>query len=84
MIDDWEAEVKGEGKPGSSIQPNPEEAEDLDAYILRERPLFEDIPYDFPTLLERQRAGETWREIAEELGLSARRYQVLGTNIKSV
>ncbi|MBJ6360841.1 hypothetical protein ACFOQM_05955 [Paenibacillus sp. GCM10012307] len=68
-VDDWEQELKGESADSAGGQPD--EAEDLDTYILRERPVFEDIPYDFPALLQRRKGGETWMIIAGSLGISS-------------
>src|SRR5690606_41581484 len=45
--------------------------EDLDEFILQEKPRFEDIPYDFPSLLERKKGGETWMRIANSIGTSS-------------
>ncbi|KZS45726.1 hypothetical protein AWU65_07265 [Paenibacillus glucanolyticus] len=46
--------------------------EALEQFILKERPLFEDIPLDFPELLERKRTGEvTWRELANSVGMTS-------------
>ncbi|WP_270167534.1 hypothetical protein [Paenibacillus sp. SYP-B4298] len=84
-VDDWERELKGESEDGAGEQPDasqPDEAEDLDAYILRERPQFDDIPYDFPALLERQRGGETWREVAETLGTDSKTLAALWSKYK--
>lgn len=44
------------------------EKEVLEAFILDRRPHFDDIAYDFPTLLERKRSGETWKKIAWSIG----------------
>ncbi|GIQ67426.1 hypothetical protein DUZ99_02170 [Xylanibacillus composti] len=45
--------------------------EDLEQFILQERPGFPDIEIDFPALLERKRSGETWMNIANAEGLSS-------------
>lgn len=58
-------------------QPDPEQEEGdelsdkarLEAFILEQKPVFEDIPFNFPQLLERKRESkETWLEIASDLG----------------
>lgn len=70
-LSDWEKEILGESDQEQQ-QPNiPDSepaAEDLDEYILQEKPRFDDIPYDFPALLERKKNGETWMQIAKSIG----------------
>lgn len=44
--------------------------EEIEQFILESKPSFEDIQYDFPALLERKKAGETWMDIASSLGVS--------------
>ncbi|MGO4953082.1 hypothetical protein [Paenibacillus sp. DRB1-1] len=46
--------------------------EELEEYILKARPTFEDIPVDFPTLLQQRREeGKTWMQIAKSIGLTS-------------
>jgi len=51
--------------------------EELDAFILAERPIFPEVEYDgqpipFPVLLEKRiKEGKTWREIASENGMTS-------------
>jgi len=66
-LNDYEKEIMGEtGQP--TVNESEPTAEDLDEYILQAKPKFEDIPYDFPSLLERKKGGETWMEIANSIG----------------
>lgn len=46
--------------------------EALEEYILENRPVFEDMPIDFPSLLEKKRGDNdiTWRELAGSVGLT--------------
>lgn len=47
-------------------------AEELEQYILSQRPSFPDLQLDFPRLFERKRIdGVTWREIAKEVGMTS-------------
>ncbi|MUG45501.1 hypothetical protein GNP95_10925 [Paenibacillus woosongensis] len=42
----------------------------LEEFILKEQPMFEDIPFDFPQFLKRRKEeGKTWIEIAKEAGV---------------
>ncbi|SFF22666.1 hypothetical protein SAMN04487969_11936 [Paenibacillus algorifonticola] len=45
--------------------------DDLDQYILKAKPSFPDILFDFPTLLARRKNGETWLKIAASLGIQS-------------
>lgn len=46
--------------------------EALEQYILEHRPAFDEIPIDFPSLLEeRLSSNKTWREIANEAGMTS-------------
>ncbi|MCV9949282.1 hypothetical protein [Paenibacillus polymyxa] len=46
--------------------------EELEEYILEVRPTFDDIPVDFPTLLQQRREeGKTWMQIAKSIGLTS-------------
>ncbi|MGG3874699.1 hypothetical protein [Brevibacillus laterosporus] len=43
--------------------------EQIESFILSgQAPTFEEIPYDFPTLLKRKHEGETWIQIATSIG----------------
>ncbi|OAB34144.1 hypothetical protein [Paenibacillus glacialis] len=44
--------------------------DELEHYILTNRPTFEDIPFDFPSLLkQRKEDGKTWMDISRETGV---------------
>lgn len=46
--------------------------EALEQFILEHRPAFEDLPLDFPALLEKRlQENKTWREIANEAGMTS-------------
>lgn len=46
--------------------------EELEEYILAQRPSFPDHPLDFPELLKRKRTEEvTWRELASSVGMTS-------------
>lgn len=46
--------------------------EELEEYILAQRPSFPDHPLDFPELLKRKRTEEvTWRELANSVGMTS-------------
>lgn len=66
-LSDWEKEVLGKTDVPSASMPAPA-IDDLDTFILQEKPQFEDIPFDFPALLQRKKDGETWMDIANSIG----------------
>ncbi|WP_019420161.1 hypothetical protein [Paenibacillus sp. OSY-SE] len=46
--------------------------EALEQFILEQRPVFDEIPIDFPALLEKRlNLNKTWREIANEAGMTS-------------
>lgn len=47
----------------------------IEEYILKERPSFPDLPYDFPNLLEGKREGNTWIQLANYLGILSTQLQ---------
>lgn len=50
--------------------------EELEQYILKERPSFEDIPLDFPLFLEKRlNEGKTWVEISKIAGVPSSQLQ---------
>jgi hypothetical protein len=50
--------------------------EELENFILQERPEFPDIPYNFPELLRRRREeNEKWIDLAKEVGIASSRLQ---------
>lgn len=56
--------------------------EDLEAFILSNKPSFEDIELDFPALLEKRKNGSTWMEIAREQNMTSGQLQVLWSKYK--
>lgn len=65
-LSDWEQEILNGEEPESNTPTTV--PVDVETIILTERPQFEDIPYDFPALLERKQSGETWMDIANSIG----------------
>ncbi|WP_339271699.1 hypothetical protein NYE54_09175 [Paenibacillus sp. FSL K6-1330] len=50
--------------------------EELEQFILKERPSFEDIPLDFPLFLEKRlKEGKTWVEISKIAGIPSSQIQ---------
>ena len=50
--------------------------EELEQFILKERPSFEDIPLDFPLFLEKRlNEGKTWVEISKIAGIPSSQIQ---------
>lgn len=78
-LDDWEREIMSESNADQELieqidarhneQPVDAAPVDLDTFILTKKPKFEDIEYDFPTLLQRKKSGDTWMDIAKSLGI---------------
>lgn len=66
-LSDWEQEIMGETDIPDDSEPTTV-IDDLDTFILQEKPQFEDIPFDFPALLQRKKDGETWMDIANSIG----------------
>lgn len=60
---DYEREIMGEFEAEIS-------KEALEEFIINQAPTFEDIPFDFPTLLKkRKEESKTWMQIAKEAGV---------------
>jgi uncharacterized protein (DUF433 family) len=74
-LDDWEREIMGENDEAlineidAKHNEQPAEPIDIDTYILTNKPVIEGIEYDFPTLLQRKKSGETWMDLAKDLGV---------------
>ncbi|MGP0579620.1 hypothetical protein ACTP13_21810 [Paenibacillus peoriae] len=74
-----EDESKDDNKPGDDSNSDTDtdsesviNNEELEEYILKVRPNFDDIPLDFPTLLhQRRKEGKTWMQIAKSIGLTS-------------
>lgn len=68
-LTDYEREIMGES---SGNQPEDEvdiSKEQLEEYILLQRPTFPDVDLDFPSLVEKRRNGATWLGLSKELGI---------------
>lgn len=64
-----ESQNEGDSKEGTSSEVGKEE---LEQFILQHRPAYEDLPLDFPALLEKRlQENKTWREIANEAGMTS-------------
>lgn len=60
-LTDYELEIMGEAEISK---------EALEEFIINQAPTFEDIPFDFPTLLKkRKEESKTWMQIAKEAGV---------------
>lgn len=71
--DDGQPDGEGDEEPQEGTGELSEakaDKEELEEFILERRPHFEDIPYDFPTLLQRRKDGESWLEISSSLGVT--------------
>ncbi|MEK5376591.1 hypothetical protein [Paenibacillus sp. FSL P2-0173] len=64
---------EGDQNPDTDTDPEPVvDKDELENYILKARPTFEDITLDFPTLLKQRREeGKTWMQIATSIGLTS-------------
>jgi hypothetical protein len=76
--DGFEIEYDNKKVPDQEPDPAEEDAEriegkdELETFILNGKaPKYDDIPYDFPELLKRKMAGETWMVIATSLKVSS-------------
>ncbi|BFH66224.1 hypothetical protein J27TS7_10700 [Paenibacillus dendritiformis] len=57
--------------------------EELEKFILEHRPSYDDLPIDFPSLLEeRLSSNTTWREIANKIGLTSGQFSTRWTAYK--
>ncbi|OMF31983.1 hypothetical protein [Paenibacillus peoriae] len=64
---------KDDSNPATDTDSEPVvDKDELENYILKARPTFEDIALDFPTLLQQRREeGKTWMQIATSIGLTS-------------
>jgi hypothetical protein len=75
--EDFEVEFEGkrqeqEPDPAEEDAERIEGKDELETFILNGKaPKYDDIPYDFPELLKRKMAGETWMVIATSLKVSS-------------
>lgn len=50
--------------------------EDLEQFVLNERPTFDELPFDFPMFLEKRlNEGKTWSEISRIAGITSSQLQ---------
>lgn len=85
----WERDVMGadgDEDDGDAEQPATEEIsqDDLDEYILNQKPQFDGVAYDFPALLARKKAGETWMEISKSLHITSGQLSAAWTKYKNL
>lgn len=74
-----------EGSADSGDHAASVDKEALEQFILSgQAPTFEDIPYDFPDLLKRKLAGETWMQIASSIGTSSTKMQSAWSKYKKL
>lgn len=64
-------EDKAETSASVSEAPVEVDRDQLEKFILEVKPAFDDIQFDFPELLQRKKAGETWMEIAHSVGATS-------------
>ncbi|WP_215164216.1 hypothetical protein [Paenibacillus sp. ISL-20] len=79
-FEDADQEPAEDGASDSeAIQPSSNEEiskEELEQFILKERPSYEDIPLDFPLFLEKRlNEGKTWVEISKIAGIPSSQIQ---------
>jgi hypothetical protein len=85
-VQDQEDDFQGGGESGGADTSAASVDKDaLEAFILSgQAPTFEDIPYDFPTLLARRKNGESWLQIAASLSTSSSKLQTAWSKYKKL
>lgn len=71
-LPDWAKDNSSEdtSDPEDKSEPSDLGSDEIEKFILQERPKFDDMEYDFAELLRRRREdGVSWMEIARELGI---------------
>lgn len=58
-----------EGQQEGTVVTSEITKEQIEAYILQQKPIFPDIDLDFPQLVEKRRNGSTWLSLSKELGI---------------
>lgn len=58
-----------EGQQEGTIVTGEITKEQIEEYILQQKPIFPDIDLDFPVLVEKRRNGSTWLSLSKELGI---------------
>ncbi|MNW37039.1 hypothetical protein D3C74_140700 [compost metagenome] len=68
-LTDYEREIMGESSSDQQDATAEISKEQLEEYILQNRPVIPDMELDFPNLLEKRYQGSTWLSISKELGI---------------
>lgn len=70
-LTDYEREIMGESSDDQTDGAAEISKEQLEQYILQNRPAIPDMEFDFPELLEKRYQGTTWLTLSKELGVSS-------------
>ncbi|MCM3292379.1 aldo/keto reductase [Paenibacillus sp. MER 180] len=73
-VEQSQNEQEGQGEEGTASKSVSSDIskEELEKYILEKRPAYDDLPIDFPALLEKRlQQDKTWLEIAKETGMTS-------------
>ncbi|NOJ73170.1 hypothetical protein [Paenibacillus alvei] len=73
-VEQLQNEQEGQGEKGTTSESVSSDIskEELEKYILEKRPAYDDLPIDFPALLEKRlQQDKTWLEIAKETGMTS-------------
>ncbi|WP_301171061.1 hypothetical protein [Brevibacillus nitrificans] len=74
-----------ESEPKDQVSDVTNDKEALENFILSgQAPVFDDITFDFPTLLSRRRSGETWIKIAASINISSTKLQAAWSKYKKL
>ena len=68
-LTDYEQEIMGDSSSDQQGAAAEISKEQLEEYILQNRPVIPDMELDFPNLLEKRHQGSTWLSISKELGI---------------
>lgn len=70
-LTDYEREIMGESSGDQPDGAAEISKEQLEEYILQNRPVIPDMEFNFPELLEKRYQGTTWMTLSKELGVSS-------------
>ncbi|GIO36232.1 hypothetical protein J41TS12_10930 [Paenibacillus antibioticophila] len=70
-LTDFEREIMGDSAGDQQDDAAEISKEQLEQYILQNRPAFPDMEFNFPELLEKRYQGTTWLTLSKELGVSS-------------
>lgn len=70
-LTEYEREIMGDSAGDQSDAAAEISKEQLEEYILQNRPVIPDMEFDFPELLEKRYQGTTWLTLSRELGVSS-------------